>query len=82
MIYGNHKIYFRALAVLEYWKKNGNTVILKRILQLLQAIESDPYQGIGKPEPLKYGFSGSWSRQINHEQRILFSRVAISLKFP
>ena len=71
-----------ALAVLEYWKKNGNTVILKRILQLLQAIESDPYQGIGKPEPLKYGFSGSWSRQINHEQRILFSRVAISLKFP
>ncbi len=62
-----------ALTDLEYWKKSGNTIVLKRIRQLLQAIEVDPYQGIGKPEPLKYGLSGSWSRRINHVHRIVYS---------
>jgi toxin YoeB len=62
-----------ALTDLEYWKKSGNIIILKRIRQLLQAIENDPYQGIGKPEPLKYGLSGSWSRRINQEHRIVYS---------
>jgi toxin YoeB len=61
-----------ALTDLEYWKKSGNIIILKRIRQLLQAIQNDPYQGIGKPEPLKYGLSGSWSRRINHEHRIVY----------
>jgi toxin YoeB len=62
-----------ALTDLEYWKKSGNVIILKRIRQLLQAIQNDPYQGIGKPEPLKYGLAGSWSRRINHEHRIVYN---------
>ena len=39
-----------ALSDLEYWKKSGNTIILKRIRQLIQAIQNDPFKGIGKPE--------------------------------
>ncbi len=61
-----------ALTDLEYWKKSGNTIILKRIRQLLQAIQSDPYSGIGKPEALKHNLSGYWSRRINQEHRIVY----------
>jgi toxin YoeB len=61
-----------ALDDLAYWKKSGNIIILKRIRQLLQAIENDPFNGIGKPEPLKHNLSGSWSRRINQEHRIVY----------
>ena len=61
-----------ALADLEYWKKSGNVTILKRIRQLLQAIQNDPFNGIGKPEPLKHNLSGHWSRRINQEHRIVY----------
>lgn len=61
-----------ALADLDYWKKSGNTVILKRIRQLLQAIQADPFKGIGKPEALKHNFSGYWSRRINQEHRLVY----------
>lgn len=42
-----------ALNDLQYWKKTGNTQILKRVKQLLEAIQSAPFHGIGKPEGLK-----------------------------
>lgn len=43
---------------LEYWKKTGNAKILKRIQELLHAIIDSPFDGIGKPEPLKYEMQG------------------------
>lgn len=61
-----------ALNDLEFWKKSGNTIILKRIRQLLQAIQTDPFNGMGKPELLKHNLSGSWSRRINREHRIVY----------
>jgi toxin YoeB len=61
-----------ALAGLEHWKKSGNTIVLKRIRQLLQAIQTDPFNGIGKPEALKHNLSGMWSRRINQEHRIVY----------
>ena len=61
-----------ALSDLEYWKKSGNTIILKRIRQLLEAIQTDLHKGIGKPEPLKHNLTGRWSRRINHEHRIVY----------
>ena len=61
-----------AIADLEYWKKSGNVIILKRIRQLVQAIQTDPFNGIGKPEALKHNLSGFWSRRINHEHRIVY----------
>ena len=64
-----------ALADLEYWKKSGNPIILKRIRQLIEAIQLDPFNGIGKPERLKHNWAEWWSRQINDEHRIIYKCV-------
>ncbi len=61
-----------ALQDLDYWKKSGNTIILKKIRQLLESIAESPYQGIGKPEALKYEWSGWYSRRINEEHRLVY----------
>lgn len=47
--------------------------IVKRIHQLLKDIDSTPYSGIGKPEPLKHELSGKWSRRIDSEHRLIYS---------
>ncbi len=57
---------------IEYWKRSGNKTIQKKITQLLNAIEEAPFEGIGKPEALKYNLSGLWSRRINQEHRIVY----------
>ncbi|MCE6988465.1 Txe/YoeB family addiction module toxin [Dyadobacter sp. CY323] len=62
-----------ALEDLKYWKKTGNNKILKRIKQLLANIEVTPFDGIGKPEPLKENLSGKWSRRIDREHRIIYT---------
>lgn len=56
----------------EYWKKSGNKIIQKKISQLLDAIEDNPIEGIGKPEILKHNMSGFWSRRIDQEHRIVY----------
>ncbi len=61
-----------ALEDIEYWKRTGNSAILKRIQLLLKSIQEDPFNGIGKPEPLKHDRSGYWSRRINQEHRIVY----------
>jgi toxin YoeB len=45
---------------------------MAKISTLVAAIAQDPFEGIGKPEPLKYGLTGSWSRRINQEHRIVY----------
>ena len=55
-----------------FWKKSGNKSIQRKISQLLDAISTNPYQGIGKPEMLKHDLTGFWSRRINHEHRIVY----------
>ena len=60
---------------LEFWSKSGNKLILKKISELLRAIEENPYQGIGKPEQLKHNLSGVWSRRINQEHRLVYEIV-------
>ncbi len=54
-----------------FWKKN-NKKIVEKIQKLLQAIVENPYEGIGKPEQLKYKLSGCWSRRINREHRLVY----------
>ena len=61
-----------ALEDLEHWKKSGNTIILKRIRQLIEAIQNNPFDGIGKPEKLKHNWSEWYSRRINDEHRIIY----------
>jgi toxin YoeB len=46
--------------------------ILKKINTLIKYIQSTPYSGIGKPEPLKYDLAGLWSRRIDHEHRLVY----------
>ena len=62
----------KAVRDLMFWKKSGNKIIQKKIVQLIIAIQESPFTGIGKPEPLKYELSGSWSRRINEEHRIIY----------
>jgi toxin YoeB len=58
---------------LAFWK--SNKAILKRITQLIQSIQETPFEGIGKPELLRYQLSGCWSRRINQEHRIVYEIV-------
>ena len=61
-----------ALDDLSFWKKSGSTIILKRIKQLLEAIQKSPFSGIGKPEGLKHNWTGLWFCRINHEHRLIY----------
>lgn len=46
--------------------------IVKRINLLIKDIERNGNDGLGKPEPLKHGFHGFWSRRIDHEHRLIY----------
>ncbi|TDF37247.1 Txe/YoeB family addiction module toxin [Alteromonadaceae bacterium M269] len=54
-----------------YWQKTDKQ-LLKRINTLIKEIKREPFEGIGKPEPLKHALSGYWSRRINDEHRIVY----------
>ncbi len=54
-----------------FWQKTDKK-ILKRINILIREIQRHPHEGIGKPEPLKHGLSGYWSRRITDEHRIVY----------
>ena len=54
-----------------YWQ-TADRRILKRINLLIDACLREPFEGIGKPEQLKYGARGSWSRRINEEHRLVY----------
>jgi toxin YoeB len=54
-----------------YWQQNDKK-ILKRINLLIEDIQRDSFKGIGKPEPLKFNWSGYWSRRINKAHRLVY----------
>ncbi len=54
-----------------YWQKT-NKKILRRINTLIKETKSAPFEGIGKPEPLKHALSGYWSRRITDEHRFVY----------
>ena len=54
-----------------YWQ-NFDKRILKKVNDLLGDISRNPYEGIGKPEPLKHVLSGFWSRRITDEHRLVY----------
>jgi toxin YoeB len=57
-----------------YWQANDKK-ILKRINLLIKDISRNPFEGIGDPEPLKYNWSGYWSRRITLEHRLVYKVV-------
>ena len=54
-----------------YWQDTDRG-ILRRINQLIKDIRRSPYEGIGKPEPLKHQLAGWWSRRIDSEHRFIY----------
>jgi len=56
---------------LKYWVTKDRKTAL-RVFKLIEDILRDPFDGIGKPEPLKYLTSGTWSRRITQEHRIVY----------
>ena len=55
----------------KHWQMADRRLV-KRINTLIDACLRDPYEGIGKPEQLKYGAQGAWSRRINEEHRLVY----------
>lgn len=54
-----------------YWKQN-NQKIVEKIEKLIASISSNPFDGIGKPEPLRFQLANCWSRRINREHRLVY----------
>ena len=54
-----------------YWQ-NTDKQMLKKINQLIKDIQRNPFDGLGKPEPLKHEFSGFWSRRITDAHRLVY----------
>lgn len=54
-----------------YWQTQDKKT-LKRINALIQDINRTPFEGLGKPEPLKHDLSGFWSRRIDEQNRLVY----------
>ncbi|MGH3888880.1 MAG: Txe/YoeB family addiction module toxin [Pseudonocardiaceae bacterium] len=54
-----------------HWLSADRTT-LKRINRLIDDVLHDPFEGIGKPEPLRHAFAGCWSRRISEEHRLVY----------
>ena len=67
------KIVFSEHAWEDYltWQRT-DTKALRRINRLIEEIQRTPFEGTGKPEPLKHALSGYWSRRVNDEHRIVY----------
>lgn len=60
-----------ALEDLRFWVETDRRKALK-ILDLIEATAKSPFEGIGKPEPLKFELSGAWSRRLDQEHRLVY----------
>jgi len=70
------RITFSKIAWEDYasWQKDDKKM-LRKINELIKDIRKSPYEGKGKPEPLKYDLAGLWSRRISREHRLVYKVV-------
>jgi toxin YoeB len=61
----------RAWEDYRHWQDTDSKVI-KRIHDLIRDASRNPFSGIGKPEPLRFAYSGFWSRRITEEHRMVY----------
>jgi toxin YoeB len=54
-----------------YWQRTDRKT-LRRINDLIREITRTPFEGTGKPEPLRHALAGYWSRRINEEHRLIY----------
>jgi toxin YoeB len=62
-----------------YWQSTDKKILV-RVNTLIEQTSSKPFQGIGKPEPLKHALAGWWSRRINSEHRMIYRKNNDSLE--
>jgi len=76
----NKRIIFESSAFddFNYWASHDKK-IYKKIIQIIKGILRTPFEGIGKPESLKYDLAGYWSRRINDEHRIVYKATSDSI---
>lgn len=68
------------LADLRYWVKQDRRTAL-RIMDLVEAVLRDPFDGPGKPESLRFDLAGCWSRRITQEHRLVYRVTAHRIDF-
>jgi toxin YoeB len=74
------KLVFTPLAWEDYlWLQDHDRKLLKRVNLLIQDVLRVPFEGIGKPEPLKADLKGYWSRRINGEHRLVYTATAVEV---
>lgn len=56
---------------LSYWVKTDRKVAI-RVFEIIEAVMRQPFEGIGKPEPLRYLGSNVWSRRLTQEHRVVY----------
>lgn len=61
-----------------YWQSQDRKT-LKRINALIRDMKRSPFEGIGKPEPLKWDYQGAWSRRIDSANRIVYTVIGDDL---
>ena len=67
------KLIFTEASWTDYlWFQENDRKLLKRINDLIKDIKRSPFEGIGKPEPLRAKLAGYWSRRINDEHRVVY----------
>ncbi|MCE2951971.1 MAG: Txe/YoeB family addiction module toxin [Alphaproteobacteria bacterium] len=54
-----------------YWQAPDKSV-LRKINSIIKEIKRSPFDGTGKPEPLKYDLAGYWSRRLTSEHRLVY----------
>ena len=54
-----------------YWQR-ADRAVLRRVNRLIDAVLRDPCEGVGKPEQLRYGAPGAWSRRVTEEHRLVY----------
>jgi toxin YoeB len=59
---------------LSWWIRRDRKIAL-RIVKLIEAIQRNPFEGLGHPEPLKHELAGCWSRRIDREHRLVYEVV-------
>lgn len=57
-----------------YWQKVDKKMVCK-INELIKSVHRTPFEGIGKPEPLKFDLAGYWSRRIDQEYRLVYEVI-------
>jgi toxin YoeB len=63
----------------QYWFKQDSKTI-KKINKLINDTRREPFEGLGKPEPLRENYSGFWSRRINDKDRLVYAVTDSEIK--